>query len=206
VIKGTGIEPIMKLRAIAVMVAAGLMATSAVAQQLGEVGEAFVRAVKERDGEKVDELLQDKGMTLINTRNVNGETALMITVARRDSTWTSFLLSNGADPNIANRNGDTPLIMAARIGYLEAAQWLLAKKARIDEANRMGETPLIIAVQGRYTPVVKYLLSKGANPDKTDNAAGYSARDYAKRDSRNPEILRLIEAATKKPAAATAAK
>jgi ankyrin repeat protein len=196
----------MKLRAIAVMVAAGLMATSAVAQQLGEVGEVFVRAVKERDGEKVDELLQDKGMTLINTRNVNGETALMITVARRDSTWTSFLLSNGADPNIANRNGDTPLIMAARIGYLEAVQWLLAKRARIDEANRMGETPLIIAVQGRYTPVVKYLLSKGANPDKTDNAAGYSARDYAKRDSRNPEILRLIEAATKKPAAATAAK
>ena len=196
----------MKLRMIALMVAAGSMATSAMAQQLGEVGEAFVRAVKEKDGEKVDELLQDKGMTLINTRNVNGETALMITVARRDSTWTSFLLSNGADPNIANRSGDTPLIMAARIGYLEAAQWLVGKKARVDEANRMGETPLIIAVQGRYTPVVKYLLSKGANPDKTDNAAGYSARDYAKRDSRNPEILRLIEAATKKPAAATAAK
>ena len=196
----------MKLRMIALMVAAGSMATSAMAQQLGEVGEAFVRAVKEKDGEKVDELLQDKGMTLINTRNVNGETALMITVARRDSTWTSFLLSNGADPNIANRNGDTPLIMAARIGYLEATQWLVGKKARVDEANRMGETPLIIAVQGRYTPVVKYLLSKGANPDKTDNAAGYSARDYAKRDSRNPEILRLIEAATKKPAAATAAK
>jgi len=130
----------------------------------------------------------------------------MITVARRDSTWTSFLLSNGADPNIANRNGDTPLIMAARIGYLEATQWLVGKKARVDEANRMGETPLIIAVQGRYTPVVRYLLSKGANPDKTDNAAGYSARDYAKRDGRNPEILRLIEAATKKPAAATAAK
>ena len=195
----------MKVRAIAVMVAAGLMATSAAAQQLGEVGEAFVRAVKEKDGEKVDELLQDKGMTLINTRNVNGETALMITVARRDNTWTSFLLSNGADPNIANHNGDTPLIMAARIGYLEAAQWLVGKKARIDEANRSGETPLIIAVQGRHTPLVKYLLSKGANPDKTDNAAGYSARDYAKRDSRNPEILRLIEAATKKPAA-TAAK
>ena len=196
----------MKLRVMAVAIAAGLMATSVAAQQLGEVGEAFVRAVKEKDGAKVDELLQDKGMTLINTRNVNGETALMITVARRDSTWTSFLLSNGADPNIANRSGDTPLIMAARIGYLEAAQWLVGKKARVDEANRMGETPLIIAVQGRYTPVVRYLLSKGANPDKTDNAAGYSARDYAKRDSRNPEILRLIEAATKKPAAATAAK
>ena len=192
----------MKLRTIALTIAAGLMATSAMAQ-LGEAGETFVRAVKEKDGEKVDELLQDKGMTLINTRNVNGETALMITVARRDNTWTAFLLSNGADPNIVNGYGDTPLIMAARIGYLEAAQWLVGKKARVDEANRMGETPLILAVQGRHTALVKYLLSKGANPDKTDNAAGYSARDYAKRDSRNPEILRLIEAATKKPAAAS---
>ena len=185
------------------MIAAGIMATSAVAQ-LGEVGETFIRAVKERDGPKVDELLQDKGSTLINTRNANGETALMITVARRDNSWTSFLLSNGADPNIANHSGDTPLIMAARIGYLDGAQYLVGRKARIDEANRMGETPLILAVQGRFTPLVKYLLSKGANPDKTDNAAGYSARDYARRDSRNPEILRLIEAATKKPAAAAA--
>ena len=172
----------MKLRAIIVAIAAGLIATSAAAQQLGEVGE---------------------GMTLINTRNVNGETALMITVARRDNTWTAFLLSNGADPNIANRDGDTPLIMAARIGYLEAAQWLVGKKARIDEANRMGETPLIIAVQGRYTPVVKYLLSKGANPDKTDAAAGFSARDYATRDPRARDILKMIE--DKKPKASSAA-
>jgi ankyrin repeat protein len=193
----------MMFRTIALIVAAGLMATSAGAQQIGEVGEAFVRAVKEKDGPKVDQLLEDKGPTLINTRNVNGETALMVAVARRDNTWTSFLLSNGADPNIANHSGDTPLIMAARIGYLQAVQWLVGRKARIDDANRSGETALIVAVQGRSAPVVKFLLSKGANPDKTDNAAGYSARDYAKRDNRNPEILRMIEEATRKPATAS---
>jgi hypothetical protein len=55
----------------------------------------------------------------------------------------------------------------------------------------------------RQAPMVKFLMSKGANPDKTDTAAGYSARDYAKRDSRNPELLRLIEAA-KKPTSAAA--
>jgi ankyrin repeat protein len=67
----------------------------------------------------------------------------------------------------------------------------------------MGETPLIVAVQARQAPLVRFLVSKGANPDKTDNAAGYSARDYAKRDSRNPELLRLIEA-SKKPTTASA--
>ena len=53
----------------------------------------------------------------------------------------------------------------------------------------MGETALIVAVQQRQPPVVKLLLEAGANPDKADHAAGYSARDYAKRDTRSREIL-----------------
>jgi ankyrin repeat protein len=67
----------------------------------------------------------------------------------------------------------------------------------------MGETPLITAVVQRQTPIVKMLLAAGANPDKTDTAAGYSARDYAQRDNRARDILQLIEA--KKPKATTAA-
>jgi ankyrin repeat protein len=194
----------MKVRKLAAIIAAGWMATAAIATPpIGENGESFVRAVRERNGAKVEELLQQSGPTLVNAKDVNGDTALMVAVARRDDTWTAFLLSNGADPNIANRRGDTPLIAAARIGYLQGAEWLLIKKARIDDANKAGETPLILAVQARQAPLVKYLLSRGANPDKADSAAGYSARDYAKRDNRNPELLRIIEAA-RKPATASA--
>ena len=76
--------------------------------------------------------------------------------------------------------------------------------AKIDQANKMGETPLIVAVQQRQTPVVRLLLAAGANPDKTDSAAGYSARDYAQRDSRARDILKLIQ--DKKPKATAAAK
>ena len=192
----------MKVRKLAAIMAAGWMVMAAQGPVLGESGEAFVRAVRERDGAKVEQLLADSGPTLINARDVNGDSALMVAVGRRDATWTAFLLSNGADPNLANRKGETPLIVAARIGFLQGAEWLITRKARVDEANRMGETPLIVAVQARQTPLVRFLVSKGANADKTDNAAGYSARDYARRDSRNPELLRLIEAA-KKPAAAS---
>jgi ankyrin repeat protein len=56
---------------------------------------------------------------------------------------------------------------------------------------------LIVAVQGRHVAMVKVLLELGANPDEADSAAGYSARDYAKRDTRSREILKMIEA--KKP-------
>jgi ankyrin repeat protein len=70
--------------------------------------------------------------------------------------------------------------------------------AKVDAANRAGETALIVAVQHRQIPIVRDLLEAGADPDKTDSVAGYSARDYAKRDNRTPALLKLIEA--KKPA------
>jgi hypothetical protein len=41
------------------------------------------------------------------------------------------------------------------------------------------------------------LLAKGADPDRKDAAAGYSARDYAKRDTRSRDILGAIESARK---------
>ena len=189
-------------RATAAVTAAFLLI--AAQSSAGFDGETFVKAVKERDGTKAHELLRERGASIVNARSGSGDTALIFAVARRDDSWTGFLLSNGADPNLANRAGDTPLIAAARVGYEAGAEWLLERKAKVNEANRMGETPLIIAVQQRHRGLVELLLDKGADPDKADSAAGYSARDYAKRDSRNPELLRLIEA-RKKPAS-TAAK
>ena len=94
-------------------------------------------------------------------------------------------------------NGDTPLIAASRVGFTGAIEVLLALGAKIDAANRMGETPLIVAVQQREPDVVKMLLARGANPDKKRHGAGLSARDYARRDTRNRDILAVIEAAGK---------
>ena len=70
---------------------------------------------------------------------------------------------------------------------------MLAAGAKVDVANRKGETALIAAVQSRQSGIVRKLLEAGANPDKADFAAGYSARDYAKRDTRNRDLLKLIE-------------
>jgi uncharacterized protein len=116
-----------------------------------------------------------------------------VLVGRRDADWLSFLLGQGADPNLQNSKGDTALLTAARGGWLEGMNLLLRSKAWVDLANRMGETPLIVAVQQRQSAVIKRLLEAGANPDKSDNATGRSARDYAREDRRSTEILRLIE-------------
>ncbi len=187
-----------RLSIIAVAGALGIVA-SPLAAQMGFDGASFVQAVRERDGTKAMELLRSRPI-VINARDDRGDTALLIAIARKDDNWTGFLLNEGADPNLAARNGDTPLIAAARVGNAQAVAWLLGLGAKVDGDNRQGETPLIVAVQQRQVPVIRALLEAGANPDKTDSAAGFSARDYAKRDTRSSDILRIFE--TRRPSAA----
>ena len=62
----------------------------------------------------------------------------------------------------------------------------------VDVANGSGETPLIRAVQNRDIASVRLLLAAGANPNKPDNAAGLSAKEYAARDPRSSAILKEI--------------
>ena len=171
-----------------------------VAAQFASEGVGFLQAVKERDGAKVNDLIRANGASIINYRPEGGEPALHLLVGRRDLEWLAFMLGQGADANLQSSKGDTALLVAARNGWLDGVNLLLRGKARVDVPNRMGETPLIVAVQQRQTAVVKRLLEAGANPDRTDNATGRSARDYAKEDRRSSDLLRLIE--TVKPAAA----
>ena len=186
------------------VIAAALVAMSSpAAAQFTSASYEFLKAVRDRDGNKAIELLRSGQPGLINMRGADGNTALVMAVARRDSDWAAFLISNGADPNLPAKNGDTPLTTAARVGFGEAVEWLLSAGAKVDIPNRMGETPLILAVQQRQAQMVKRLLEAGADPDKTDTAAGLSARDYAARDTRSRQMLQLIEAKKPKRASAT---
>ena len=185
----TNMKPNMKLALIAL----ALAAAPAGAQKIGSDGEAFLTALREGNGSKAVSLAEGKGSTVINYRGDDGESALHVVIRKRNSNWIGFLLANGANPDAADKKGDTPLILAARSGYGEGAAQLLTNRAQVDRANRLGETALIVAVQQRNGPIVSTLLKLGANPDKADHASGYSARDYAKRDSRSKEMLRLIE-------------
>jgi ankyrin repeat protein len=189
----------MKRFALIAVGLASLLAAPVIGQSYVSDAEPFLSGVQDRDGDKVTSLL-DTRPSLVNSRNLKGQIALNVVIARSDDTWLRFLLGRGADPNLAASSGDTPLIAAARVGFTDAIEILLARGAKVNTANRMGETPLIIAVQQRQLPAVKLLLAKGADPDKRDTAAGYSAREYAKRDTRNRELLAAIEAANK-PAA-----
>jgi ankyrin repeat protein len=191
------------MKSLRFALAASLLAVGVpVAAQFTSAGTDFVEAVRKSDGDKVTQLLRAHPTGLLDARDGDGNTALIISILRRDEQWTGFLLNQGADPNLAGRGGDTPLIAASRAGFDTGVEWLLSMGARIDGTNRMGETALIAAVQGRQLPIVRLLMTAGANPDRTDSAQGYSARDYAERDPRAREILKAIEAQKPKSSAA----
>jgi ankyrin repeat protein len=161
-------------------------------------GEAFIKAIKDGDANKAVQLASESGARVVNYRSYGGETPLNLVTRKRELDWVGFLLTRGADPNMGDGKGDTPLIIAAEIGFEEAAAQLIRRGAKVDATNRRGETALAVAVQQRQPRLVELLLKSGANPDKGDHVTGYSPRDYAKRDTRNPQLLKLIE--TIKPA------
>ena len=191
-------------RATRLAVAAGLacaLAGGAGAQQGGSDSEAFLTAIREQDGAKAMSIESRQGIGVVNYRGYNGDTPLTAAMAKRSSTYVAFLLGKGARTDLSDKRGDTPLIIAARNGFGEGVEMMIASGAAVDLANKQGETPLIVAVQGRHAVSVRRLLEAGANPDKPDFAAGFSARDYARRDARNRDLLRMIETTkSRKPA------
>ncbi len=193
---------VVKQLAFALFVLSSLVASPAAAQ-MSTAGGDLIDAVRKSDGDKAIQLLSSRPSGIVDTKDGDGNTGLIIAINRSDEQWTGFLLNKGADPNVAGKGGDTPLISAARVGFETATEWLIGLGARVDTANRMGETPLIVAVQQHEVPIVRLLLNAGANPDKTDHAAGYSARDYATRDPRARDMLKLIQDKKPKGAAAT---
>ena len=156
---------------------------------------SFIKAVKERDGSKVTELVSEPGTIVINTRErSSGEGALHIVTRDRDLGWLTFLVGKGARPDLQDLRGVTALSLAAQLGWIDGAELLLKYGASADLPNSRGETPLILAVQRRDLPMARLLLSKGANPKRTDSAAGLSAIDYAARDgARSAAMLKLLQ-------------
>ena len=156
----------------------------------------FLKAIRDRDGQKVTDFLNKpgSGAVIINTRDSSsGDGALHIVTKRRDTVWLSFLLAKGANPDMRDSGGNTALMLAAQIGYAEGLSLLIDRRAQVDLGNSRGETPLMRAVQNRDIATVRTLLSAGANPNKADSSSGLTARQYAERDARSAAIVKAMD-------------
>ena len=186
-------------RRLALLFAATLVAVPAAApaQRMSDSYE-FLKAVRDANGNKVTEMLDKPGSTIVNTRDKDsGDTALHLVVKRGNDTYVRFLISRGANINAQDGRGNTALLLAVNGNCMACIDALLARRANVNLGNASGETPLIRAVQTRNLDLTRRLLTAGANPDQTDSVAGMSARDYAKRESRYPTIAKLVADAPK---------
>jgi ankyrin repeat protein len=184
---------VRRFSVLAATAIAGAMLLAAPAQAQYSDQYLFLKAVKEKDGDKIVELLSTPGSTLVNSRDItSGESGLHIAVARRDNLWVRFLLQQKANPNIRDNKGVSPLVLAAQLGFVDGAETLVKAGAQVDIPNDSGETPLIAAVHKRDISMMRVLLKAGADPDRNDYV-GRSARDYAKLDGANSQLLSEIE-------------
>lgn len=100
----------------------------------------------------------------------NGETPLFAAIDRDSERCAMFLLSKGADPDIANMSGATPLHhIAASPSRLEMAKALLEAGANPSAANKRGATPLHHAAGAGNADLVEALLEKGSDPLALDS-------------------------------------
>ncbi len=175
-------------------VAAIIAATPTIAAAQFSESYQFLKAVRDRDGNKATEFLSKPGSVIIDTRDQStGESALHIVTRGRDLTWMNFLLSRGAKPDARDKSGESALLVAAQLGFVEGAQALIKYRANVNLGNSSGETPLHRAVQRRDAAMVRFLMQSGANPARADTLAGLSPRDYAVRDTRAAAILKIID-------------
>lgn len=176
---------------LAIVFALGFV-QAAGAQRLSD-GYNFLKAVRDSDGTKVTQFLNEPGQTIVNTRDSDtGETALHIVARRGDTTYLRFLMARGANVNQQDRRGNSPLMIAVTSNFAEGVEVLTRYRANPNLANSSGETPLIRAVQLRNFEIARALLAAGADPDQVDSLAGQSARDYARIDGRSPALARLL--------------
>ena len=86
-----------------------------------------------------------------------GLTALMGAAAENHIEIVKFLISQGADVNLADEGGGTALIYAVWKGYKDIVAILLENDADVYAKTKDGRTPLSIAKKSGHTEIEKML-------------------------------------------------
>ena len=151
------------------------------ANQLNPLGgePGLVLALRE-DAMRVMQVFLDHPGTNLETRAVNGNTALMMAAFKRNREAVEKLLAKGAK---VNQPGWTALHYAAAAGDDEIVKRLLERGAKIDALSppRSGAyTPLMMAAREGKDGTALFLIARGAKAS-LKNSEGLTAEQLAER-------------------------
>ncbi len=142
---------------------------------------------------KVANFLLDQPALLVEARNAQGESPLMMAALHGRLALARRLIERRAE---VNKPGWAPLHYAAAHAEpvsLDMVRLLLEHHAYIDAESPNRTTPLMMAAQYGSLDVVKLLLEEGADP-LLRNEQGLSAIDFARRASRPDAEARIAAA------------
>lgn len=101
-------------------------------------------AVTDRVLEIVKLLIDHKA--LVNVRNRNGETALMLAIMNGHDAVAEYLMANDASLEVSDNQGNTPLFYACTYNRKRMVELLMRQGIIYDIVNRHGDRPLDIAI------------------------------------------------------------
>lgn len=127
---------------------------------------------------------------VINTKNENGFTPLILACYKGNIAVAKFLIKHSKTINTSSDMG-TPLMAATYKGQEELVQLLLEKNANPNLADSNGTTPLIYAVMSRNTNIISLLLKYKADKALRDKD-GKTAFEFAV-FSENQEIINQLK-------------
>ena len=146
----------------------------------------FAKNTTDSDSEKIIHTISYliiKYPRIVNMQ-INGSTALIRSISKRERAIIKALLERGASINKTNKDGESALHIACRLRWTSGVALLLKKGADINLQNNHGNTPLIVAAQAGWASIVTILLRKGASTD-LKNREGKNIIDIACENKEN---------------------
>ena len=127
----------------------------AAAQSTARKAKPFLDAVRERDGNKAIQMIEQPGRGRQLRATTRARPASTSPFASANSTGSAILLNKGAEPEHRRRQRRHAADHRCPDRLRRSRRLLLGLGAKVDTANRMGETALIVAVQQRQPRVVE---------------------------------------------------
>ncbi|EJO29097.1 ankyrin repeat domain-containing protein [Achromobacter marplatensis] len=101
----------------------------------------------------------------LETRDGQGNTALLRATQGNHAETARVLIEAGADVNAQNQMQDSAYLLAGAQGYREILDLTLRHGADLKSTNRYGGTALIPACERGHVEIVKTLLTAGVDPN-----------------------------------------
>ncbi|GAB0187749.1 ankyrin repeat and EF-hand domain-containing protein 1 [Grus japonensis] len=126
----------------------------------------LLQCVHQKDKKQIEKLVQNGFPNLINfTEPMEGYSALHLTCIKNDVDMCSFLLEQGACPDVQDKMGRTPAMKAAELGHELVLELLAKAKADMTAVDNEGKGVLFYCIlpTRRHYHCMQIALDYGAD-------------------------------------------